>query len=755
MSPQPPRDDEQDFLEDFVLEDGTELPEDSAEDGLEELFAVPPGTELTLLEAAAEQIVEPEPQPEQAPEPAPEAASIEPTQQQPRPLAFAAPAEDPEDLLFQDHTRMVQPTEQFAEPVGFVEQVDIVEQADKVWQGEQLELGAVATPPSANDQEITDFALEAEAEAEWEIDAEQDLELVGADDEVGNASEQTHAAGQEPHDDVFPAEVFTSEELLQQVASTDGSEELEELSPEAAAAMFASASFVEPEELDEQSLVLVEDASDSWSEAADTLDVDAADAPPDAELTEDLALEEVAAAAEIEPGWEPLPSANMDALAEVEEVGVPAVDETGLAETGYEDAAAASLDDSELAPVLAGPTTWQAPAAAAGGVDEELYQEHEAAELAVVGGAQAHRRPRRAAAWVAAACLCVAGAAAAYGFLPEWTGTVPEPEPTVIAQVPRPSLQVAVTPPPLPEPKTEVALRVAQAEPIPEPPEPVPAQPTVVAADEPTTPAVLPGEGTATKPVESPVATQVATVAEPVPPTGASTPAKVVEPEPPQATPPVAAGDPGSQPADGPVVPTETMPGWSTAKAGSEIRHGTAPLRRVRIGANDALVTDDPLQPAGTQAIDGMLPGSRAFAQLLNGNYFIGNVKQIDASQVTLRLGDGEITLVRGDLAKLMPLGTADYEALQKVNSGSVRLTNRNRLVGSILSDIADDYVVLEFRSNRVMLPKAAVGEVVQGDHDAPLRLATTNEEDDWLRRLVERQLGTGLPAAPPGGSAR
>jgi hypothetical protein len=63
--------------------------------------------------------------------------------------------------------------------------------------------------------------------------------------------------------------------------------------------------------------------------------------------------------------------------------------------------------------------------------------------------------------------------------------------------------------------------------------------------------------------------------------------------------------------------------------------------------------------------------------------------------------------------------------------------------------------VVLEFRSNRVMLPKAAVGEVVQGDGEAVLRLATTVEEDDWLRRLVERQLGTGLPAAPPSGSVR
>mgnify|MGYP000075343360 CR=1 FL=1 len=38
-------------------------------------------------------------------------------------------------------------------------------------------------------------------------------------------------------------------------------------------------------------------------------------------------------------------------------------------------------------------------------------------------------------------------------------------------------------------------------------------------------------------------------------------------------------------------------------------------------------------------------------------------------------------------------------------------------------SGIADDHVVLEFRSNRVMLPKSAIGEVVEGDNDAAVRL--------------------------------
>lgn len=48
------------------------------------------------------------------------------------------------------------------------------------------------------------------------------------------------------------------------------------------------------------------------------------------------------------------------------------------------------------------------------------------------------------------------------------------------------------------------------------------------------------------------------------------------------------------------------------------------------------------------------------------------------------------------------------------------------------------------------MLPKALVGKVVQGEGDAAIRLDTTREEDDWLRQLIERQLGSGTGAEPP-----
>jgi hypothetical protein len=151
---------------------------------------------------------------------------------------------------------------------------------------------------------------------------------------------------------------------------------------------------------------------------------------------------------------------------------------------------------------------------------------------------------------------------------------------------------------------------------------------------------------------------------------------------------------------------------------------------------------------AEAKAMDGVMPGSRAFAQLHNGNYFIGKVKQIAAETITLRVETGEVTLATAEIAQLTRLGTTDYDELQKATKGFVRLTNNNRLVGGILSRIADDHIVLEFRSNRVMLPRSAIGEIVSGTSSvSKVRLGTTTEEDSWIRALAERELGTGQGA--------
>lgn len=147
---------------------------------------------------------------------------------------------------------------------------------------------------------------------------------------------------------------------------------------------------------------------------------------------------------------------------------------------------------------------------------------------------------------------------------------------------------------------------------------------------------------------------------------------------------------------------------------------------------------------AGGAALAGVRPGQRAFAQLRNGNYFIGRVKRVSADEVTLRADTGEVTLLRRDLAQLTRLGSAERHAVEEAAQGSVRLTNDNRLVGGILQRIEDDVIVLEVRQNRVVLPASAVGEIVEGDERGGVRLGTTGAEEQWLRERAERELKSG-----------
>jgi hypothetical protein len=274
------------------------------------------------------------------------------------------------------------------------------------------------------------------------------------------------------------------------------------------------------------------------------------------------------------------------------------------------------------------------------------------------------------------------------------------------------------------------------------PPAPTPVDPPVPTAVDPPTPTVVVVEPPPVPPV-------VPAAVDPTPPAPPVMPPVAVDPTPP--TDPVQPVDPVL-----PVVtaPTPELPGWPTPTVVAEVPRGPDGLLQQRqrlVRVNDDLMIGEPDDLGGrTRNTAGVAPGSRAFAQLQNGNFFIGNVKAADTQRITLRVDSGEVTIPTAAIARLTELGSTDYEDLQKVTSGFVRLTNNNRLVGGILSGIADDHVVLEFRKNRVMLPKALVGQVVQGEGDAAIRLDTTREEDDWLRRLIERQLGNGTGAEPP-----
>ncbi|MCC7066143.1 MAG: hypothetical protein IT456_25335 [Planctomycetes bacterium] len=421
-----------------------------------------------------------------------------------------------------------------------------------------------------------------------------------------------------------------------------------------------------------------------------------------------------------EPGWEPLPGTSMDELAEVDEVSHTEPDEASP-EGAEMVGGARTLPGFSKRPALVG------AGVAAEAEGHDLYAESTpAAPTLFVAAPRRRGRALRLVASLAASFLVIA-AGAVIVMQPDWFGFSFEPETVQNVQIQRPRIEVVVPPPPMPEPVSELPTSPTDAvKPGTEIVTPVPPVPVL----EPTNP-TPPVEVVSTEPTKVPTEPETTPVGTSVPPVATET----VVPAPPT---------------------TEVAQGWPIVGKDDRVTGGNR-SGLVRIG-NDLLVGNQD-QDFG-KAVEGMLPGSRAFAQLHNGNYFIGSVKASSKESITLRVETGEVTLATSSISRLHELGSSDYESLQKATSGFIRLTNNNRLVGGILSGIADDHVVLEFRSNRVMLPKSAIGEVVQGEGDTDVRLGTTREEDDWLKKLVERQLGTGTapnepkaPAVPPAGS--
>jgi hypothetical protein len=533
------------------------------------------------------------------------------------PVAASDGPSDADDVLFTDHTTSIAPDERFAGPANFAEN------AGPTWNGEQLDLDAEAALTAASEARASEPApLEAamsrnEAE-ELAIDSDHDAEIELVDGP--------------PPEAVADAEAEAPPELV-----GEGDQD---------------AAAGEPTEAESI-------AEGIW---------DAVEAPVMAESADE--------SAEQEPGWEPLPGANVDALAEVAEIAPVAAEVDG--------AEPVATDPAELAEVEG----------------HDIYAP-ETETPVLVGPAPTRRRSNRAASAVGV-LFTMAAAAAVVVLRPEWIGLRLEPQRVQEIRIERPHVRVALAPPPV------VPLVV----PKPEPP------PAVV---------VLP------PPVAAPDTVPIAAVPTYDVPFG---------PELPPESPPLAqAVPPGVVPV---LAPETTLPVVSVAT--------DAPSRQKRlVRVGDNLMIGDAVQTAaGSLAVDGVMPGMRAFAQLRNGNYFIGSVKSVAPEHVTLRLDVGEITIDASEIARVTQLGSSDYEALQKVTEGSVRLTNNNRLVGSILSQIADDHVVLEFRSNRVMLPKALVGELMRGDAAQSVRLDLTREEDDWVKALAEREIGAGAPAALP-----
>ena len=679
---------------------------------------------------------------------------------------------DAEDLLFAE-----------AEPASPVfEGAAFSEDADSEWCGDQLELDEestdqeelfAATESVAHElgsllEEDPGFALEDEAELEvvdeaaeaaaepatfvlddgedlWSAVEEEesgaDLELAdeqswsGAEDEVtleGDVSAAPVAA--EPAFDVEVGEAVEGYELFDEFSDVDESPSAPE------EALFeASEAADEPGRFGAVSHELPPLQSEPASAGFDEEPEPVAEAQPESGVVEEegepaefTLVDGVGDDVSFEAGWEPLPNASFDQLSEVD--GVEHTDESGEVEydtSGYEedevyddafdeqDRDEVDLDERDYAPEDLEDVE-----------GHDIYSEDEEDPDGVVIGGPGSGRRRLGLALSVAASLAVVGLCAAVVGRPEWFGLAAEPQSVASVEVPRPQVQLEIS-----EPAVVASPRAGDQAgepsvlqpnaPSTEAVEPVPAAPAMPAPVEQGS--VDPSSAPAAGEPEQPAAPQVLVDAPELPKS------PVEEPQTDVATPPrPAIAGPAALPA---------APAGETAAPSAELTRFGDQLLVGGMGSGET---------SGVAAVDGVLPGSRAFAQLANGNFFIGRVKRIGEDVVTLRVATGEVTLPREELVSLSRLGSADHESLQQVTPGSVRLHNNSRFIGGIRSSEADGHVVLEDRGNRVVLPASAVGEIVENDARGRVRLKTTTEEDGWLKEVAERELGAGraLPAS-------
>lgn len=658
--------------------------------------------------------------------------------------------------------------------------------------------------------------LSGEAEDDdYALDSEAELELIEAADGLDDGISEFEQSGPFILDD---GEGLWSDEMEETVAYDDDDDEVTELPADELQPEFAELDEAADEVLLEEDSLQILSASEQLVaefEPGAALAAEAFEEEDElVEWTEDdeevdaLPLLQAAAAdagtLEGEAGWEPLPRTSMDKLSEVDEV--QRTDDQEYDVSGYEEDEVFGDDDGEY--LEEDGYEDYAGVASHGDLEDvdghDIYAEDGGPRRGAVLGGPGNRRSRTASLLLSlAASFVILFGAATVIVRPEWFGLSVEPERVAKVDIARPKVEVAVLEPP------RVGMEVAASDEAARPAMPampavpaVPANGNVLAGGEGPDP--LPsGAGPAStakpaNPAGSPIATNGAANGDPgssntanSDPTKAGTapssagpaadtptqPSSVLagngnsQTEPTTLQPPttdikepdtaapelpmVAVAPPtiGSQPEA--AVP-DSATQWPVAQADPETAPTNNATELQRFGTGLMVGAEVPNSGATVQAIEGVMPGSRAFAQLHNGNYFIGQVKHVATEAITLRVDTGEVTLATADIAQLTRLGSTDYDELQKATKGFVRLTNNNRLVGGILSKIADDHIVLEFRSNRVMLPKSAIGEIVQGkDEDGKIRLGTTSEEDSWVRSLAERELGTGhgAPIAPQPGS--
>ena len=591
---------------------------------------------------------------------------------------------------------------------------------------EDFPLGDLVAEVSA---EVDAFAESTSAKSNEGEGLLEDTENETATDDPGMTAEEPLTLESDITTDT--EQTTTYEELMRQQSSTSAADGFEEVELGRADHSSASLEMATDNECDSFDLELDETDEDGCPPEHSTED--------EYENTLPLrSVDEYADGSDDNPvGWEPLPSTSMDALSEVDEVQ-RTDDDLDYDTSEYEDAS--EDDETDVDPYDAD--------------GHDIYAEEGADQRGVVlGGPWSQRSTTRLLLSVAASLLLLFGASLIV-VRPELFGLSVQPDRVAKVEIARPTIEIAIV---------EPAKVLVQSD----------AVAISNVTDNLNTPAVHSDAGdalsdapaTASPLVRNPIADQAqprSSAASSQQPQASGLPSlasttSIDGPVTPLKTPVTAGSNDAETEADsiketviasGPPNGGDTASSWPVARATPNQTLSTSQTDLARFG-DDLMVGGVAASITEATAVDGVMPGSRAFAQLQNGNYFIGKVKAVADEHITLRVETGEVTLATAQIVQLTRLGTADYDELQKATKGFVRLTNNNRLVGGILKRIADDHIVLEFRSNRVMLPKSAVGEIVSGEgSDDRVRIGTTSEEESWIKSLSERELGgkQGLP---------
>ncbi len=218
-------------------------------------------------------------------------------------------------------------------------------------------------------------------------------------------------------------------------------------------------------------------------------------------------------------------------------------------------------------------------------------------------------------------------------------------------------------------------------------------------------------------------------------------------------------GDPGA------VAQADPPPGGQTDPGGEALPQGgdpsvtiadptlppvSPPSQAARPTEEAPLAIGDELEIGGESAFAGivdaqppalevdLVAGDHAFAELKNGNYFIGNVKALDANDITLRLEAGEVTLPFTVLRQVGSVDSEEFTQLRQQRTGFIRLNNQNRIRGGI-SARGDGRDVAIGQHARVVIPDTEIMEITDED-PAGVRLGEESD-DEWVRSLVRERL--------------